>query len=83
MLDRNGRLRVSCGHCAVRGSHHLADLLCRHGCFPEVPPDGECLASAEDTVQEITAIEQVQGDWWVVRGVNCGQDDTWMGGYDW
>lgn len=48
-----------------------------------MPPDGECLASAEDTVQEITAIEQVQGDWWVVRGVNCGQDDTWMGGYDW
>ena len=63
--------------------HHLTDLLSRHGCFPEVPPDGECLASAEDTVQEITAIEQVQGDWWVVRGVNCGQDDTWMGGYDW
>ena len=26
---------------------------------------------------------QVSGDWWVVLGVNCGQDDVWIGGYDW
>ena len=31
----------------------------RHDCFPEVPPDGLCLATPEDTVQEITSIEQV------------------------
>ena len=36
-----------------------------------------------DTVQEITDIEMVAGSWWVVRGVNCAQDDVWLGGYDW
>ena len=25
---------------------------------------------------------QVAGDWWVVKGQNCGQDG-WPGGYDW
>jgi hypothetical protein len=25
----------------------------------------------------------VAGDWWVVRGVNCGQDEVWRGAYDW
>ena len=24
----------------------------------------------------------VEGDWWVLRGVNCG-DDVYPGGYDW
>ena len=28
-------------------------------------------------------IFQVAGDWWVVKGVNCAQDDVWLGGYDW
>ena len=31
----------------------------------------------------VDSIDQVAGDWWVVRGVNCGQDDVWRGGYDW
>ena len=25
---------------------------------------------------------QVAGDWWVVKGQNCGQDG-WPGAYDW
>ena len=25
---------------------------------------------------------QVEGDWWVVKGQNCGQEG-WPGGYDW
>jgi len=54
-----------------------------HGCFPEIPPDGDCLAGPEDTVQDITSLDQVAGDWWVVRGVNCGQDTHWSGAYDW
>ena len=33
--------------------------------------------------QDITDIEQVQGDWWVLKGQNCGQDDIWHGAYDW
>ena len=31
----------------------------------------------------VHSIEEVAGDWWVVRGINCGQDDVWRGGYDW
>ena len=34
-------------------------------------------------VQEVAGLEEVEGDWWVVRGVNCGQDSFWAGGYDW
>ena len=33
--------------------------LFRNDCFPEVPPDGLCLAGPEDTVQNITDLEQV------------------------
>ena len=25
---------------------------------------------------------QVKGDWWVTRGLNCGQSDDYPGGYD-
>ena len=27
-------------------------------------------------------MDQVSGDWWVVKGQNCGQEG-WPGGYDW
>ncbi len=33
-------------------------------------------------LQSITEIEQVQGDWWVVKGQNCGQEG-WPGAFDW
>ena len=52
----------------------LLQCMSANDCFPEVPEDGVCLAGEEDTVQEIQELEQVAGDWWVVRGVNCGQD---------
>ena len=26
---------------------------------------------------------KVKGDWWVVRGLNCGQSNDYPGGYDW
>jgi len=61
----------------------LLECMAANDCFPEVPDDGRCLAASEDTVQEVTSIEDVSGDWWVVKGVNCGQDDVWRGGYDW
>ena len=32
--------------------------------------------------QTITEIEQIQGDWWVVKGQNCGQEG-WPGALDW
>jgi len=54
-----------------------------NSCFPEVAPDGLCLATADDTVQAVTDLEAVAGGWWVVLGLNCGQDDVWRGGFDW
>ena len=48
---------------------NLLRCMASNGCFPEVPPDGVCLAGPEDTVQEVTEISQVEGGWWVVRHV--------------
>ena len=35
-----------------------------------------------DTTSEITDLESIQGDWWILKGQNCGQDELWNGGYD-
>jgi len=42
-------------------------------CLPMYPDDGECLATDKDALQNITSLDQVAGDWWVVKGMNCGQ----------
>lgn len=42
-------------------------------CLPFYPDDGECLATDSDALQNITSLDQVAGDWWVVKGINCGQ----------
>ena len=41
------------------------------------------MARPEDGVQTITDLGQVQGDWWVIKGLNCGQTEEYPGGYDW
>ena len=28
-------------------------------------------------------MNQVKGEWWALRGQNCGQGDGWTGAYDW
>ena len=38
--------------------------------------------SRSDTTSEITSLDQIQGDWWILKGQNCGQDEIWNGGYD-
>jgi len=45
----------------------------RNKCLPTYPDDGECLATDADAVQNITSLDQIEGDWWVVKGINCGQ----------
>ena len=35
-----------------------------------------------DTTADITTIDQIAGDWWILKGQNCGQDETWNGAYD-
>ena len=40
------------------------------------------LINYSDTTSEITSLDQIQGDWWILKGQNCGQDELWNGGYD-
>ena len=37
---------------------------------------------SSDTTNEITTMDSIQGDWWILKGQNCGQDEIWNGGYD-
>lgn len=53
------------------------------GCMSNYPRDGECVASDSDAVQSITDMSQIQGDWWVIKGLNCGLSEQYPGGYDW
>ena len=32
--------------------------------------------------QNLTNLNEVAGDWWVVKGQNCGQEG-WPSGFDW
>jgi len=53
-----------------------------HKCLPINSNDGLCLANDTDTVQNITDMKQMAGKWWILSGLNCGQDETWPGGFD-
>ena len=59
-------------------------MLCmiEHSCMSHYPQDGTCVASESDGVEELTSMDMVSGDWWVIRGLNCGHSDEWPGGYD-
>ena len=50
-------------------------------CLEDYPRDGICKGTNSDAVQSITSLDQVSGDWWVIRGLNCGKGD-YPGGYD-
>jgi len=45
----------------------------RNNCLPHYPDDGDCLATDADAAQNVTTLDQLEGDWWVVKGINCGQ----------
>lgn len=59
-------------------------MLCmiEHSCMSHYPQDGTCVATESDGVGELTSMDMVRGDWWVIRGLNCGHSDEWPGGYD-
>jgi hypothetical protein len=44
--------------------------------------NGLCLAQDNQTVSTLTEMSQVTGKWWILKGLNCGQDKTWRGGFD-
>ena len=54
-----------------------------NNCTSPPKPDGHCLASHDQGLAHLTDIKSFDGDWWVLKGQNCGQDDVWRVGYDW
>ena len=53
-------------------------------CMSNYPKDGYCVGSDEaDLDTSLTDLDEVRGDWWVIRGLNCGRDESFPGGYDW
>lgn len=69
----------------------LLRCMADHDCLPQSPMNGKCLAprSSGDgvgvgstVVSNLTSYDQIQGQWWIVRGLNCGQDETWSAGFD-
>jgi len=60
----------------------LQSCMVDNQCIPKREPNGICLAKHQDAMQNITQLDMVKGDWWVVKGQNCGQDEVWSGGYD-
>jgi len=53
----------------------------KHGCIPHAKDDGKCLANDTQTITNLTSMEQMEGKWWILKGLNCGQKD-WPGGFD-
>jgi len=51
----------------------LLQCMLNNECLPKYAPDGTCLANDADAVQNLTSMDQLEGDWWVLKGVNCGQ----------
>lgn len=60
----------------------LIGCMLEQQCLQQYPQDGPCIGSDEDAVQSVATMEDIAGDWWVLRGVNCGED-PYPGGYDW
>ena len=60
-------------------------MLCmiENNCMSSYPQDGTCVAREEDGVKTITDMNQIKGDWWVIKGLNCGESEEYPGGYDW
>ena len=60
-------------------------MLCmiENNCMSSYPQDGTCVAKEEDGGETITDMNQIKGDWWVIKGLNCGESEEYPGGYDW
>ena len=58
------------------------NCLVTNKCLPQSPPDGACLAQDNQAVSTLTEMDQLAGKWWILKGLNCGQNSSWPGGYD-
>lgn len=59
----------------------MMQCMVAHDCMPKMKPDGVCLATDNDTIRNLTAMDQVKGKWWILKGLNCGQEG-WPAGFD-
>jgi len=62
---------------------NLLECMVQHSCLPMAADDGKCIGTDADADQSIINIEQIQGKWWLLKGLNCGQDNVYYGGVDW
>jgi len=60
----------------------LINCMLDNQCLRQYPEDGPCVGADEDAVKNVKKMEDIEGDWWVLWGVNCGEGD-YPGGYDW
>jgi len=67
----------------------LMQCMSDNKCLPHTAKsDGKCLATDKQTIQNLTSLAQIgqnakqSGKWWIVRGLNCGQDSDWPAGFD-
>jgi len=84
--SQSGTCILDCGLAKIsnnEGFQNLMHCMMKNNCIPPTPPDGKCLAEDSDALFLLTDLETVKGDWWVLKGQNCGQDDVWRGGFDW
>jgi hypothetical protein len=58
-----------------------------NNCFPQPDiPDGVCLVEDNDDKRldkSLTDLASIEGQWWILKGLNCGQNETWAAGFDW
>jgi hypothetical protein len=65
----------------------LVQCFAENGCLPTLPEgtDGRCPVTAENIhkVQVLESLDEIEGTWLEVRGLNCGvPGSSWEGGYD-
>ena len=60
----------------------LIQCYVNNDCLVKYPNDGICYGNDENGIKHLKSMDQIKGEWWVIRGVNCGQDDDNPGGYD-
>ena len=62
---------------------YMALMTCmqKFECIPKESPDGTCIGNNSIGVKNITDMTPLRGVWWIVRGLNCGQEG-WPGAFD-
>jgi len=60
----------------------IIDCMLTNKCLLQYPEDGPCIGGNQDAITSVKTMKDIEGDWWVLRGLNCGEGN-YPGGYDW